>query len=110
MADIPTENMVLRTLYIPLETDRQLKALAFTREVSKGELMRELIRQGLATIAASGERSLAEQLSARLVPTKTTTPTKARASAKTSVASRKRGAITHSQASTPKRRELVAAG
>ena len=36
MADIPTENMVLRTLYIPLETDRQLKALAFTREVSKG--------------------------------------------------------------------------
>ena len=65
MTDV-AENMVLRTLYLPSEIDRQLKALAFTRDVSKGEVMRELIKQGLASISASGEQTLVEQLSARL--------------------------------------------
>jgi len=110
MADIPTENMVLRTLYIPLETDRQLKALAFTREVSKGELMRELIKQGLATIAASGERSLAEQLSARLSAAKPATSTKANAPVKAPAASRERGATTRARNPVRKPREMVAAG
>lgn len=104
MADIPTENMVLRTLYIPLDTDRQLKALAFTREVSKGELMRELIKQGLATIAASGERSLAEQLSARLAVAQP--PAKAKAPA----AGRERATIPRARGAARKPRELVAAG
>lgn len=75
MTDI-SENMVLRTLYLPLETDRQLKAIAFTRDVSKGELMRDLIKQGLAAISASGERSLAEQLSARLAQAQPAAPAK----------------------------------
>ena len=61
--------MVLRTLYLPLDTDLQLKALAFTRDVSKGELMRELIVKGLKTIAAS-ELGFVEHLTARLGPTK----------------------------------------
>ncbi len=110
MADIPTENMVLRTLYIPLETDRQLKALAFTREVSKGELMRELIKQGLATIAASGERSLEEQLSARLAAAKPTTSTKGKAPARTSAAGGEREANSRARGTVRKPRELVAAG
>ena len=62
MADANAEKMVLRTLYLPLDTDLQLKALAFTRDVSKGEL----IMNGLTTIASSGERGLVEQLAARL--------------------------------------------
>jgi superfamily II DNA or RNA helicase len=65
MVDLNAENMELRTLYPPLEIGRQLKALAFTRDVSKGELMRELIMQGLAAIAASGERSLSERIAAQ---------------------------------------------
>ncbi len=110
MADIPSENMVLRTLYIPLETDRQLKALAFTREVSKGELMRELIKQGLATIAASGERSLAEQLSARLSAAKPATSTKAKTPVKASAAGREREAVPRAGNTVRKPRAMVAAG
>ncbi len=110
MADIPTENMVLRTLYIPLETDRQLKALAFTREVSKGELMRELIKQGLATIAASGERSLAEQLSARMASATAATPAKAEPATTAPAVNRGRGAKPRAQGSARKSRELAALG
>ena len=60
MADSIPGNMVLRTLYLPVELDRRLKVLAFTRGVSKGELTRELIERGLAKIASSGERSSSE--------------------------------------------------
>ena len=103
MADHSTDNMVLRTLYIPLDTDRQLKALAFTREMSKGELMRELIKQGLATIAASGERSLADQLSARLAAA--TAPAKAEAPA----VSREPTAPPRPRGASRKQREMSAA-
>lgn len=100
------ENMVLRTLYLPLETDRQLKALAFTRDISKGELIRELIKQGLVTIAASGERSLAEQVSARFTQTQpVATEKKARGVAKPTAARSREGAA----GSRHKARDLVAA-
>lgn len=59
--------MVLRTLYLPSDTDRQLRSIAFTRSVSKGELMRELITQGLVKITESGERSLADRIEERAV-------------------------------------------
>lgn len=65
MTTAATENLVLRTFYVPLEMDRTLKALAFTRGISKGELIRELIGKGLAAIADAGERSVAERLAAR---------------------------------------------
>lgn len=103
MADT-SENMVLRTLYLPIETDRQLKALAFTRDVSKGELMRELIKQGLAAITASGERSLAEQLSARLAQAQPGAPAK-KAAAATKPAPRQKTAGTRPAAA----RELATA-
>ena len=66
LADANGEKMVLRTLYLPLDTDLQLKALAFTRDVSKAERMRELIVKGLTTIASSGKLGFVEQLTARL--------------------------------------------
>lgn len=72
--------------------------------------MRELIKQGLATIATSGERTLAEQLSARLVSAKATRPAKVEAAAKGPAANRGRGAKTRAQGSARKPRELVAAG
>ncbi len=71
--------------------------------------MRELIKQGLATITASGERSLAEQLSARLVSAKATRPAQAEAVAKGPAANRGCGAKTRAQGSALKPRELVAA-
>jgi hypothetical protein len=110
MAD-NTENMVLRTLYLPLETDRHLKALAFTRDVSKGELMRDLITQGLATIAASGERSLAQQLSARIAQAQpVAAEKKERSAAKPAAAPRARAGAASSRRGFGKARELVAAG
>lgn len=43
----PNENMVLRTIYLPKEIDRRLKALAFAQDISKGELIRKLITDAL---------------------------------------------------------------
>ena len=58
------ENMVLRTLYIPRELDRELKAYAFTKGVSKAEVMRVFIVAGVEKLRASGQLPLAEQLDA----------------------------------------------
>jgi hypothetical protein len=62
MANAASGNMVLRTLYLPLEVDRELRSIAFTRDVSKAELMRGFIQQGLEVIRSSGEKSLAERV------------------------------------------------
>jgi predicted DNA-binding protein len=49
MAD-PTENMVLRTIYLPKELDQQLKAAAIRGDRSKGDVIRELIAAGMKTL------------------------------------------------------------
>ncbi len=46
MAD-STENMVLRTIYLPKELDQALKSAAVRGERSKGDVIRELIAAGL---------------------------------------------------------------
>lgn len=61
-----SDNMVLRTVYLPNELDRELRQLAFSRDVSKGDLIRDFIRQGLGTRQASGERTLAEKVQERI--------------------------------------------
>jgi len=66
VADTGSENMVLRTIYLPLEVDRELKSIAFSRDVSKAELMRGFILQGLAQFKASDEKTLAERVIARV--------------------------------------------
>lgn len=38
------DNMVLRTVYFPIEMDEQLKLLAFNKSTSKGELIRRAVR------------------------------------------------------------------
>ena len=42
-----TNNMVLRTIYLPPDIDQALKAAAIRGARSKGDLIRELIRTGL---------------------------------------------------------------
>jgi hypothetical protein len=42
-----TENMVLRTLYLPRELDQNLKVAANRSARSKGDIIRELILAGL---------------------------------------------------------------
>jgi predicted DNA-binding protein len=55
--------MVLRTFYLPLPLDRKLRELAFSRNTSKAELIREFIANGVKEI---GEVTLAEKVSARV--------------------------------------------
>lgn len=62
MADDDNDNMVLRSIYLPQNMDRHLRAIAFTFDVSKGEMMRHLLGLGLSAFAAGGGRSLAETL------------------------------------------------
>jgi hypothetical protein len=59
-------NMVLRTVYLPLALDRELRELAFSRDVSKADLIRDFIQQGLGTVQASGERTLANKIQERI--------------------------------------------
>ncbi|MDG2522196.1 hypothetical protein P7B02_11650 [Caulobacter segnis] len=53
--DDASENMVLRTVYLPKALDKQLRAIAFEVELSKGELMRVLIAEAMQHRAAKGE-------------------------------------------------------
>jgi Ribbon-helix-helix protein, copG family len=64
MTEHTKENMILRTVYLPSDLDSRLRSLAFTRGVSKGELIRDLINNGLADREAAGERTLAQKVSA----------------------------------------------
>lgn len=60
------DNMVLRTVYLPIGLDRELRQLAFTRDVSKADLIREFIRQGLGDVQQSGEKTLADKVEERI--------------------------------------------
>lgn len=55
-----TDNMVLRTIYLPKELDQQLKAAAIRGDRSKGDVIRELI--------AAGMQSLREDKTSYLTP------------------------------------------
>jgi hypothetical protein len=65
MKNIPQENMVLRTVYLPYELDSKLREVAFSNGVSKGVLIREFVQNGLTAREQAGERTLAEKVSAR---------------------------------------------
>lgn len=63
MSSEKTENMVLRTVYLPHAVDLRLRSIAFTRGVSKTDLMRDLVRDALdrlqdETTLADAGRSL----------------------------------------------------
>lgn len=60
------DNMVLRTVYLPIGLDRELRQLAFSRDVSKADLIREFIRVGLGGVQQSGERTLADKVQERI--------------------------------------------
>ena len=45
-----SQKMLLRTLYLPNETDNLLRLLAFRLNISKGELIRKLVEKGLQSV------------------------------------------------------------
>jgi predicted DNA-binding protein len=47
MSKRPEGNMVLRSIYLPEELDSRLRSIAFLQGRSKGELVRELVSEGL---------------------------------------------------------------
>lgn len=55
MAD-ESENMVLRTVYLPRELDQKLKAAAIRSERSKGDIIRDLIQAGFVAKESSHAR------------------------------------------------------
>lgn len=58
MGGRPEGNMVLRSVYLPENVDDRLRALAFLQNRSKGDLVRELVQEGLDRLeeAVRGER------------------------------------------------------
>ena len=70
--------------------------------------MRDLIKQGLASIAASGERSLVEQLSARLPKAQPTTAAKKDAAPKSAIRPRPKTRAGTGRGAAGKGRELAA--
>ena len=54
-----SENMVLRTIYLPKDLDQTLKSAAIRGERSKGDVIRELIQAGLQTLSQQAGSYLA---------------------------------------------------
>ncbi len=61
MADNSSDNMVLRTVYLPRELDQQLKSAAFRNERSKNDVIRELIQVGLQSLQAKHDHRFDKQ-------------------------------------------------
>lgn len=97
------DNMVLRTVYLPIGLDRQLRQLAFSRDVSKADLIRDFIRLGLGGIQQSGEKTLADKVQER-IDSRETTISKALVTAKpkkaATTATRRRRTVTKQAAHT----------
>jgi hypothetical protein len=52
-------NMVMRSVYLPLGMDQELRSLAFTLGRSKGDLIREFVDAGLEKLRASPPPAIA---------------------------------------------------
>jgi hypothetical protein len=63
MAKRPTGDakMVLRTVYLPLDLDRDLRGIAFREERSKGDLMRDLLVEALEQRRKAGQQTFAQR-------------------------------------------------
>lgn len=64
--DDENEALVLRSVYLPLNLDRRVREIAFSRGWSNSELIRAFVREGLERFAASGEKTLAERVAAQV--------------------------------------------
>lgn len=91
MTTAAADNMVLRTIYMPLDVDRRLREIAFSQNISKGELMRKLILDGIANIAGSNQETLAEKVE-RLAAAKAASEAKVAASIAAKAAAKPRAA------------------
>jgi len=58
MSERPEGNLVLRSVYLPEELDSRLRNIAFLRGRSKGDIIRDVVREGLKRLeeAAVQER------------------------------------------------------
>lgn len=70
MSKEKTENMVLRTVYLPKALDNQLKNEAFRQSKSKGELIRDLVQMSLENI--DKKQNVQISVSSKQKSTKTT--------------------------------------
>ncbi|MBP2540259.1 hypothetical protein G6M86_20105 [Agrobacterium tumefaciens] len=70
MSKEKTENMVLRTVYLPKALDNQLKNEAFRQSKSKGELIRDLVQMSLENI--DKKQNVQTSVSSKQKSTKTT--------------------------------------
>jgi hypothetical protein len=55
MEGVEHQNMVLRTVYLPLEVDEALRARAYAERISNGEMIGRLVRAGLLQDQAKGQ-------------------------------------------------------
>ena len=61
MNEPPRENMILRTVYLDREVDELLRRQAASRDISKGERIRQLIARGLEAEAQTSGPSSRER-------------------------------------------------
>lgn len=62
----PERSMVLRTVYLPLALDRELRRLAFSRDVSTADLIGDFILRGLGDVQQTGEKTSADKVETRI--------------------------------------------
>ncbi|WP_105435714.1 ribbon-helix-helix protein, CopG family [Neorhizobium tomejilense] len=67
-----TANMVLRSVYVPQELDGNLRQLAFKSEMSKNELIRELVQEALKSRGYSAHGKPGKPNTRVVKPSKTT--------------------------------------
>jgi len=56
MSKRPEGNLVLRSVYLPEELDGRIRAIAFLTGRSKGDLIRDVLREGLERIEGNVAR------------------------------------------------------
>ena len=94
------DNMVLRTVYIPVDVDRHLKDLAYAKDITKNALIRQILIEGLKDLKG---QTFGERLEAAAARVEAAKPVKASKSSKT-VLREKAVAKT----ATPKRERVAA--
>lgn len=70
-----TENLVLRTVYLAADVDRHLKRLAFSLNITKNQLIRDILRDGLKAYEGM---TVGERLEAAVQPAPRTAAAPAR--------------------------------
>jgi len=85
MPNTDDNNMVLRTVFFPPELDNQLRDFAFSKHVSKGDLIRQLVIKGLEVEVLNGLKTVSQRLSSSTTPVRVVQGAGSRVPAKTAL-------------------------